>query len=112
MSPLFPVHPIKQIIHLWEKSNIKRKYSWRTANLHNQMCGSDAPTEGAQSSSRGATFLPRRGAATESRRCGRVTPLPVDATRVSHSISRNPIEGYGFLLREAQRVKTNSLGDY
>lgn len=43
---------------------------------------------------------------------GPVTPLCVDTTRVSYLISRNPIEGYGFLLREAQRVKINSLQDY
>lgn len=41
-----------------------------------------------------------------------VTPLSVDSTRVSYLISCNPIEGYGFLLREVQRVEINSLQDY
>lgn len=43
---------------------------------------------------------------------GGVTPLSVDTTRVSFLISCNPIEGYGFLLREVQRVEINSLQDY
>lgn len=43
---------------------------------------------------------------------GWVTPLSVDTTRVSYLISCNPIEGYGFLLREVQRVEINSLQDY
>lgn len=43
---------------------------------------------------------------------GCVTPLSVDTTRVSFLISCNPIEGYGFLLREVQRVEINSLQDY
>lgn len=45
-------------------------------------------------------------------RWGRVTPWSVDTTRVSYLISCNPIEGYGFLLREVQRVEINSLQDY